>query len=73
MDSLRDDGRFDTPALHVNSCFDRWLTGIDDGATRRPFVRYYLRGTNEWRTATAWPVPGVRAVPYLGMGPPGPR
>jgi putative CocE/NonD family hydrolase len=49
--------------------FDYWLKGVDDGITSMPKVQYYVMGKNEWRTATEWPVPGVRYVQYyLGSG-----
>ena len=44
--------------------FDYWLKGIDNGITSMPKVQYYLMGKNEWRTASEWPVPGVRYVQY---------
>ena len=44
--------------------FEHWLKGVDNGVTRRPKVQYYVTGKNEWRTAPAWPVPGMQLVPY---------
>jgi uncharacterized protein len=45
--------------------FDYWLKGINNGIMDEPPVKYYVMGDttdsrapgNEWRTATAWPVP----------------
>ena len=44
--------------------FDHWLRGVDNGVTRRPKVQYYLMGRNIWRTAPAWPVPGMTPTRY---------
>jgi len=35
--------------------FDQYLRGIDTGLNSAAPVRYFLTGTNEWRTATSWP------------------
>lgn len=40
--------------------FDHWLKGEGKGVERWPKVRYFVMGTNEWRSADAWPVPGTR-------------
>jgi hypothetical protein len=50
---------------------DHWLKGIDTGMMKEPPVTYYVMGDvddpaapgNEWRTASAWPVP-ARETPY---------
>jgi putative CocE/NonD family hydrolase len=39
--------------------FDHWLKGIDDGVTREPAVRYFVMGSGEWKSADAWPPPGL--------------
>ncbi len=44
--------------------FDYWLKGVQNGVTQRPKVQYYLMGTNRWRSAPSWPIPGMREVPY---------
>jgi predicted acyl esterase len=48
----------------------RWFETIRDGTEHAwPRVIYYLMGANEWRVATAWPVPGARpAMLYLRSG-----
>jgi uncharacterized protein len=53
--------------------FDHWLKGIDNGIMDEPPVKYYVMGDttdakapgNEWRTATAWPVPAVNTSFFL--------
>ncbi len=35
--------------------YDHWLKGRDTGITDGPPVRYFLPGTDEWRTAESWP------------------
>jgi putative CocE/NonD family hydrolase len=44
--------------------FDYWLRGVDDGIMSEPPVRVFVMGRNDWRTATDWPIPGTRFVPY---------
>ncbi len=44
--------------------FDHWLKGVENGATQRPKVQYYVMGKNEWRSAPTWPLPGMREVSY---------
>jgi uncharacterized protein len=38
--------------------FDRWLKDADNGVDREPAVRYFVMGSEEWKTADAWPPPG---------------
>ncbi len=40
--------------------YDYWMKGIDNGITQMPRVQYYLMGRNEWRSASAWPVPNTQ-------------
>lgn len=46
-------------------CMD-WLEhhmrGADNGIDRTPKVEYYTMGSNEWRTASNWPVPETREM-----------
>jgi len=44
--------------------FDHWLKGVQNGIEKRPKVQYYISGLNAWRTASIWPVPEMRLVPY---------
>jgi uncharacterized protein len=44
--------------------FDYWLKGLDNGVLREPPVRLFVMGTNRWRTADDWPVPGTRFVEH---------
>ncbi|HUI60665.1 MAG TPA: CocE/NonD family hydrolase, partial [Steroidobacteraceae bacterium] len=41
-----------------------WLKGEQNGITQMPHVQYYLMGRNEWRSASAWPVPGTQFRRY---------
>ncbi len=44
--------------------FDHWLRGTENGVTRMPHLQYYLMGKNQWRSASAWPIPGTRFTRY---------
>jgi hypothetical protein len=52
--------------------FDYWLKGVKNGIMDEPPVKYYVMGDvsdpkapgNEWRTASAWPVP-ARMTSYF--------
>lgn len=47
--------------------YDHWLKGIDTGIMSEPPVRYWLMGSNEWRTADDWPLPETEWTRfYLG-------
>lgn len=58
-------------------CF-AWLehhvNGVDNGIEKTPKVEYYTMGSNEWKSADNWPVPGTKElVLYLdGDGTDGP-
>ena len=59
------DARYDYDAL-IYGFFDKWLkeeapAQMIDTLSR---VTYYTMGTNEWKTAAAWPPPGVTMVDY---------
>jgi predicted acyl esterase len=47
-------------SLHVEALawYDHWLKGRDTGILDGPAIRYYLPGTDEWRTSQAWPPAG---------------
>jgi putative CocE/NonD family hydrolase len=51
VDALRDD-----LLLTKQRWYDYHLKGLRGGVTEPP-VRYFVLGSNEWRTATAWPPP----------------
>lgn len=36
---------------------EHYLKGVDNGIEKTPKVEYYTMGTNEWKTASNWPVP----------------
>src|SRR4051794_19796951 len=47
---------------------DRHLKGVDS-LSAGPRVRVFVMGTNRWRTAESWPIPGTRAdTMYLQRG-----
>lgn len=51
------------------SWFDRWLKDIRNGTEGAPKVRYFVMGANQWKTATAWPLPGMTPTRfYLSSG-----
>jgi predicted acyl esterase len=37
--------------------YDHWLRDIDTGVMSEPAVRYFVMGSNEWRTGENWPLP----------------
>lgn len=39
--------------------FDHFLKGIDNGVNTGPRVDYYRLGSNDWHSASAWPLPGT--------------
>lgn len=46
--------------------FDCHLKGKRNEVAQWPTVRYFLLGSNEWRTASAWPPPEAESTPcYL--------
>ena len=58
-------------------CFawlERHVNGVDNGIEKTPKVEYYTMGSNEWKSADNWPVPGTKElVLYLdGDGTDGP-
>jgi putative CocE/NonD family hydrolase len=36
---------------------DHWLKGLDTGVMEEPPVRFWVMGSNEWRSADDWPPP----------------
>jgi len=38
--------------------FDHWLKGIDNGVDREPPLRYFIMGSNRWKSAATWPPEG---------------
>ena len=59
---------FDNVAAHYKKrekqFFDYWLRGISNGEQSELPVTYYLMGTNQWKTAPAWPPPGLQQAAY---------
>jgi hypothetical protein len=39
--------------------FDRWLKDTPNGVERESAVRYFVMGSNEWKSAPSWPPPGL--------------
>ncbi len=53
------DARLDYDKL-IYGWFDLWLKGEDNGLKDElPRVQYYTMGTNEWKSAEAWPPPAA--------------
>ncbi len=40
---------------------DRYVKGIENGVDREKPVRVFVMGSNVWREADAWPIPGTQA------------
>jgi len=48
---------------------DRYVKGIENGVEKEKPVRVFVMGSNTWREADAWPIPGTQAKPlYLVAG-----
>jgi len=54
----------------VNSFFDRFVKGVNDGVLDTlPKVIYYTMGANKWQTSSTWPPRGAAPMTfYLGSG-----
>ena len=54
---------FDGDEVDINGemerWFDYWLKGIDNGIMDEEPIQYYTMGSNEWKSAKKWPVPGA--------------
>jgi putative CocE/NonD family hydrolase len=44
--------------------WDHFLKGVDNGVSSGPTVNYFEMGSNVWKTATAWPLPGTQWTKY---------
>ena len=44
--------------------FDYWLKGVDTKMLEEPPVNVFIVGTNEWKSADDWPLPGTRWTPF---------
>jgi putative CocE/NonD family hydrolase len=55
--------KFDLGA-DVTQWFDRWLKGINSGASAEPAVRVFRMGENAWHQEHEWPIRGTRPVRY---------
>jgi uncharacterized protein len=50
----------------LNSFFDRFLKGVNDGVLdTMPRVHYYTMGMNKWQSANTWPPEGAQAETFL--------
>lgn len=56
-------GRYPSDRL-MTAWFDHYLKGRDNGIGARPVVDYFEMGSNVWRRAAGWPIPGTRYVTY---------
>jgi len=46
-------------------CFawlEHYVNGVDNGIEKTPKVEYYTMGSNEWKSAENWPVPGTKEL-----------
>lgn len=46
-------------------CFawlEHYVNGVDNGIEKTPKVEYYTMGSNRWKCADNWPVPGTREL-----------
>lgn len=46
-------------------CFawlEHYVNGVDNGIEKTPTVEYYTMGSNVWKTAENWPVPGTEEL-----------
>ncbi len=41
---------------------EHYLKGVENGIEKTPRVEYYTMGSNEWKTADNWPVPGTHEL-----------
>ncbi|MBQ6835106.1 MAG: CocE/NonD family hydrolase [Lachnospiraceae bacterium] len=41
---------------------EHYLKGVDNGIEKTPKVEYYTMGSNEWKTASNWPVPETKEL-----------
>lgn len=62
--------RIDYDAL-VLDWMDHFLRGTDNGIERRPPVRYFVMGLNQWRESMVWPPPARATSWYLTRAAPG--
>jgi len=44
--------------------FDRWLKAAPNGVSEEPAVRVFAMGSNQWREAPEWPLPGTAFTRY---------
>lgn len=44
--------------------FDHWLKGMETGILDDPPLQLFIVGTNEWKTASEWPLPETRFTPF---------
>ena len=58
------DARLDYFSIYIK-WFEYWLKGEENGITEMPKVQYYTMGSNEWRSAEAWPLPETEYTEYF--------
>jgi predicted acyl esterase len=53
-------------SLHIEALawFDHWLKGKDTGILEGPSIRYWMPGTQEWRTSEEWPPKGGQSTTF---------
>jgi len=58
------EGKMPPEVIEALPWFDHWLRGVDNEVADWPPIRYFLMGANEWRQASAWPLPGTVFTEY---------
>lgn len=53
--------------LHIR-WFDHWLKGLDNGVGDDPPVRYFVLGSNTWKSSESWPPPNRGEVHFYLRG-----
>ena len=44
--------------------FDHWLKGMDTGIMEEPPIRVFVRGTQQWKKSSEWPLPETKWTPF---------
>jgi len=55
--------RYDVDLLSF-AWLEHYLKGVDNGIEKTPRVEYYTMGSNLWKTADNWPVPGTKELVF---------
>jgi len=58
------DANFNTLLYEAIRWYDYHVKGIENGIMDEPNVRLWVQGTNGWKTASDWPVPETKWIPF---------